>query len=300
MRNTPTIYSTLRVSLWVAALCAGCGGFGAFARENTPESSGATRAKVVRDLSYKPDAATDYEKERCKLDVYLASGDAPSEGHPALVWFHGGGIKNGEKDTEIAQLVATALAGDGMVVMSANYRLSPKVKFPAYLDDAAASVAWALEHAADYGGDPERVYVSGHSAGGYLTAMVGLDPRYLSAYGQSLDKLAGIVPVSGQMITHSTVREERGISRVTPLIDEAAPCFYARNDTPPVLLLAGGDDMPARVEENALCAAFMKAAKNERVTLLVVPGRNHREIAAQIGTPGDPAREAILKFVGLK
>lgn len=93
-----------------------------------------------------------------------------------------------------------------------NYRLSPRATHPAYIDDAAAAVAWVMKHIGEYGGDPTRVYVAGHSAGGYLTLMVGLDKAYLARYGEDADRLAGLFPVSGQTNTHLRFGRN-GISR---------------------------------------------------------------------------------------
>src|SRR5690606_17517321 len=103
---------------------------------------------------------------------------------PVIVWFHGGGITGGEK------FVPKELMNQGVVVMAVNYRLSPKVSNPAYIEDAAAAVAWAFRHAAEFGGDTGRIYVAGHSAGGYLTAMVGLDKQWLARHQIDANRIA--------------------------------------------------------------------------------------------------------------
>ena len=102
-------------------------------------------------------------------------------------------------------------AAEGIAVAVVNYRLSPKIGYPAYVDDTAASFAWVYKNIKAHGGDPDSVFISGHSAGGYLAAMAALDPRYLKEYRLGLDAVAGAIPVSGQMITHATVRKERRI-----------------------------------------------------------------------------------------
>lgn len=103
-----------------------------------------------------------------------------------IVWFHGGGITAGDKGSKDTTAVVTRMAQDGFLVASVNYRLSPKATYPAYLEDAAAAVAWVLKNAADHGGDPKKVFVAGHSAGGYLTTMLALDERYLASTTSSL------------------------------------------------------------------------------------------------------------------
>ena len=121
-----------------------------------------------------------------------------------------------------------SLARAGVAVVSAEYRLSPKVKYPAYLQDAAAAFAWTRAHIAEHGGDVEKLFVGGHSAGGYLTFMIGLDERYLREFGVELSGIAGLIPVSGQTMTHYTVREERGIGQFTITADEATIRCAAR------------------------------------------------------------------------
>ena len=118
-----------------------------------------------------------------------------------------------------------ACAKKGLAVVAVNYRLSPKVKSPAYIEDAAAAVAWTFQNIEKYGGSPKRIFVSGHSAGGYLTSMVGLDKRWLKPHGIDANEIAGLIPYSGHTITHFTVRAERGIDGKQPIIDDLAPCF---------------------------------------------------------------------------
>jgi acetyl esterase/lipase len=238
---------------------------------------------------------TGYERERCKLDVYLPKDAAP---FPVLVWFHGGGLKNGSKDGGDTQKIARSLAGAGLGVVVPNYRLSPKVNFPAYIEDAAAAVAWARSHMKEHGGDGARLFVGGHSAGGYLTLMLGMDARYLHAAGVEPSAIAGFIPVSGQTMTHYTVREERGLGKFSVTADEAAPVYFARKDTPPFLVLYADHDMTARAEENAYFVALMKGAGHEHIEGLQVADRTHGSIASRITEPVDPAREAILRFVG--
>ena len=138
--------------------------------------------KTVKDISYIPAGETDgYRKERCKLDVYYPAG---KKGFPTIVWFHGGGLEGGGKH------VPEMFMNQGFAVVAVNYRLSPKAQNPAYTEDAAAAVAWAYKHIEEYGGSPRRVFVTGHSAGGYLTLMVGLDKSYLQEYGVDADSLS--------------------------------------------------------------------------------------------------------------
>ncbi len=237
---------------------------------------------------------TDYERERNLLDLYLPPN---AEQFPVIVWFHGGNITAGDKAEGAHSAIARTLAARGIAVASVNYRLSPRVNFPAYIEDAAASVAWVLEHIEDYDGDADKVFVSGHSAGGYLASMVGLDPQFLGALGHSPQDLAGLIPISGQMVTHGTVRTERDLPANRPLVDAAAPVFHVSAEAPPFLAIAGSEDLPARPEENRYFVAAMKAVENPDVAYREFEGRNHGTIVTQIPEPGDPVTEAIVDFV---
>tara|TARA_R110002096_G_scaffold42144_15_gene113781 strand:+ start:7322 stop:9418 length:2097 start_codon:yes stop_codon:yes gene_type:complete len=259
--------------------------------------------RILSDVAYKTgDTLTDYETERCKLDVYLPDS---GENWPVLVWFHGGGLKAGDKrgtptDGVKPEFMATSLAKAGVAVVCPNYRFSPTVKFPAYLEDAAASVAWAKQNLAKHGADVEQLFIGGHSAGGWITFMLGLDSGYLETAGLSLDEIAGLIPVSGQTITHTTVREERGFGRYTLVADEAAPGFHVRKDTPPMLVIYADNDMLARADENELLVEMMKGAGNKGVRSLKVADRNHGTIASKIADEDDPARNAILEFMSVE
>ena len=251
--------------------------------------------RVVTDLTYKTgESLTPYEAERCKLDLYLPEG---AQGFATLLWFHGGGLQAGSKSDPMTVGIAQWFAQQGVAVALANYRLSPQAQYPAYLDDAAASLAWLSRNIESHGGNPSKLFVSGHSAGGYLTAMIGLDARHLQRYGLGTEIVAGLIPVSGQMITHSTVRRERGIPRSRPVIDEAAPSYHVRADAPRILCICGGNDLPIRAEENRLIVAALKAAGHERVDCLEVPGRDHGTIVSRISEPGDVVAGAIVAFI---
>lgn len=250
---------------------------------------------VHEDISYKSGSGlSEYERERCALDLYIPEG---VRGFPVVVWFHGGGLTAGDKAEATQAGIARSLAARGIGVASVNYRLSPRATYPAYVEDAAASVAFVLDRIADYGGDPAKVFVSGHSAGGYLAAMVGLDEGYLAAHGRGIDELAGLIPISGQMVTHATVREERGLPPERPIVDAAAPVFHVRADAPPFLAIAGSEDLPARPEENRYFVAAMRSLSHPDATYLEIEGRNHGSIVTGIPADGDPVAAAIVDFI---
>ncbi|MEM0925885.1 MAG: alpha/beta hydrolase fold domain-containing protein, partial [Planctomycetota bacterium] len=174
----------------------------------------------------------------------------------------------------------------------ANYRLHPTVKSPVYVDDAAAAVAWTFRMIEDYGGSADKIFVSGHSAGGYLTSMVGLDKTYLSKYKIDADRLAGLIPLSGHTITHFTVRAERGIDGKQPIVDSMAPLFHIRNDCPPLLLITGDREleMLGRYEENAYLWRMMQVIGHPSTELNELDGFNHGQMVK-------PAIERLIRFV---
>jgi len=243
-----------------------------------------TTYKTESNISYRTGDNLDaYQKERCKLDVYVPE---KSEDFTTVVWFHGGGLTAGEKS------IPERLKNKNLGIVAVNYRLSPRVKSPAYIDDAAAAVAWVFKNISKYGGDPTKIVVSGHSAGGYLTTMIGLDKHYLAAYGIDANAIQKLVPFSGQMITHFEIRKERGIKDTTPVVDEFAPQFHVRADAPPLYLITGDRnlEMLGRYEENAYMWRMMGLAGHKQTYLYELDGFDH-------GGMAEPAFDLLLKIV---
>lgn len=209
-----------------------------------------------------------YKAERCVLDVYYPTD---VKYYATVVWFHGGGLRGGNK------YIPEELKDKGVAVVAVNYRLYPEVKAPVYIEDAAAAVAWVLNYIEDFGGDPDLVFVSGHSAGGYLASMVGLDKKWLEAHDMDANRIAGLIPFSGHTITHFTVREERGIEGTRPVVDELAPLYHVRADAPPLLLITGDREleMLGRYEENAYLMRMMKEVGHPDTRIFEMDGYGH-------------------------
>lgn len=224
--------------------------------------------KTMRDIPYRNDSADDYMESRCKLDLYYPESHT---GFPTVVWFHSGGLKRGNR------YIPGELMNKGFAVAAVDYRLAPKAKAPDYIEDAAAAVAWVLNKIERVGGDPDRVVVAGASAGGYLSLMVGLDKQWLQGHGIDADRLAGIVSLSGQAITHVAVREESGIDRARPVIDQYAPLNHVRGDAPPIVLVTGDRELEllGRYEENAYLMRMLKLNGHPNVELHEIKGRDH-------------------------
>lgn len=209
-----------------------------------------------------------YIRERCVLDIYYPVN---KKGFATVVWFHGGGLKGGEKH------IPQGLKEQGVCVVTVNYRLYPKVKAPKYLEDAAAAVSWVFNHIKSYGGDDSLIFISGHSAGGYLASMTGLDKKWLARHNIDANRIAGLIPLSGHTITHMTVREERGIGDTQPIVDDLAPLYHVRKDAPPLLLITGDREleMLGRYEENAYFYRMMKLVGHPHTILYELDGYGH-------------------------
>jgi acetyl esterase/lipase len=240
--------------------------------------------KTETNILYRSEShLTGYMQERCRLDLYYP---AEAKAFPTVVWFHGGGLTNGDR------FIPPILKEKGIAVVAASYRLSPRVKCPAYIEDAATAVAWTFRNIEKYGGLTNRIYVSGHSAGGYLTAMIGLDKRWLAVHGLDANRIAGLIPFSGQAITHFTIRNERGIDAKQPVIDDLSPLHHVRKDAPPLVLITGGreTELLGRYEETAYLWRMMKEVGHTRTELHELSGFDHGQMA-------EPAHLLLLRFV---
>lgn len=221
----------------------------------------------VNDISYR-EAASDYAQERCKLDVYYPTNQTDV---PVVVWLHGGGIEGGNK------YIDPELKNCGLVVVAPNYRLLSKASIDDILDDAAAAVAWTYKNIGKYGGSKRKIFVAGHSAGGYLLDMIGLDKRWLAKYGVDADSLAALVPFSGQCITHYNIRKQQGIGPLQATIDQYAPLTYVRPDAPPIVIISGDRELElyGRYEEQAYFWRMLKLVGHKDVTLYEMQGYDH-------------------------
>jgi acetyl esterase/lipase len=237
-----------------------------------------------KDVPYRTAVEQDpYSTERCRLDLYYPKNQ---DDYPTVVWFHGGGLEKGNKE------VPTELKDKGIAVVAVNYRLSPLAKAPAYIDDAAAAVAWTFQNIERYGGNRKKIFVSGHSAGGYLTSMIGLDKSWLEKYRIDANEIAGLAPYSGHTVTHFTIRKERGIPETKIIVDALAPLNHTRSDAPPMLLITGDRELEllGRYEENAYLWRMMKVSGHQETELMELDGYDHGAMAA-------PAHPLMLKFI---
>jgi hypothetical protein len=226
---------------------------------------------ITSNIQYKNGKDT-YIKERCKLDICY---DKSKKNSPVVVWYHGGGLTSGQKE------IPGLLKKQGFVVVGVNYRLLPKVKIDECLDDCAAALAWVFQNISQYGGDAKKIFVSGHSAGGYITTMLGLDKTWLSRYGVDANNIAGLIPFSGQMISHFAYRKMNGIDNLQPTIDKYAPLYHVRKDAAPLVLITGDRNIElfGRYEENAYMWRMMNLIGRPDTQLYELGGYGHGAMA---------------------
>lgn len=257
-RNRFLQFGLLLITVWL--VCPN-----SFAAE---DAAGYKTAADIFYLDMPPEEAGALATQFCRLDVLYPEN---TKGAPVVIWLHGGGLQEGKK------YFPEGFRKKGLVVVAVDYRLSPAVRCPVYIEDAAAAAAWTFRNIQQYGGDPDRIFISGFSAGGYLAAMMGLDPKWLGKYGIKTTQLAGIASVSGMMTTHFAVRAERGDTSKVPVLDEFAPISHASADVPPLLLVNGDREMdwPGRVEENFLLARTMKIVGHKDTTIYELQGHKH-------------------------
>jgi acetyl esterase/lipase len=250
-------------------------------------AKGAFAVEAVKNVAYV--AGRDADPERHKVDLFLPKG---KKDFPVLLFAHGGGWKNGRKD-EFAFL-GQALARHGVGVVTTNYRLYPKVKYPANVADVARAVAWTHKNIARYGGRADALFLGGHSAGGHLVSLLATDESYLQAEGLGLANIRGVVSISGLYAV------PRGRFPLFEDSDEgarkASPIRQVKGRHPPFLLVYADGDFPGFGAMAEDFAKALRGAKGE-VTCLKVNGRTHGSVAAKIGEEGDPVRQAILDFV---
>jgi acetyl esterase/lipase len=235
------------------------------------------------------------------LDIFRPEGQ---QGLPVLLFFHGGVWQQGDKShyTNVGQ----ALARRGILTLVVNYRLTPTVRHPEHTRDAARAAAWALENVERFGGRKDRVFLSGHSAGGHLVTLLLFDPSYLKATGHAPQELAGVIALSGVFDLTRPIDDtpEGGFQGfIFPPFGEdkaaraaASPISHLRPVRPPLWVVLAGDDYKDMIKQSKDFVAALKARKLP-VSFITVPGRGHFQLIQRIGSDKDPTTEHLVRFV---
>ena len=226
------------------------------------------------DVAYGPGA-------RDHLDVYRPAGEGP---RPVVVFFYGGGWEDGAKKDY--RFVGQSLAAAGYLVVVPDYRLYPQVRYPDFLQDCARAVRWARDHAAAYGGDPNRLFLMGHSAGAYNAAMLTLDRRLLAAVGMDPRRdVRGMIGLAGPYdflpLQSDTLKIVFGPEQNRPATQ---PIAYVAADEPPLLLMHGRTDKVVDPGNAERLAARVRE-KGGRVEVVMFPRLSHPLLLAALAKP---------------
>lgn len=231
------------------------------------------------------------------LDIY-APRDARDA--PVVVFFYGGSWLGGERGWY--RFVGNALAAHGVVTVIPDYRKLPDVELPGFMRDAARAVGWVHRHVADYGGDPRRLYLMGHSSGGHIAALLATDPRWLAAQGLAPTDLAGCIGLAGvYAFLPADVDDDEmlGAFGTTPAQWRAAePTAWVDGHEPPMLLLSGADDDEVDPENSRVFAATLRA-HGDRADLHLYPDVGHSRILLALARPRAraPTLRDVLAFI---
>jgi len=234
-------------------------------------------------------------EHRLSLDVYAPER---AQAAPVVVFLYGGSWEDGKR--RWYRYVGDALASNGVVTVIPDYRKFPDVRFPAFMHDAARAVAWAREHAHEFGGDPQRLFVMGHSAGGQIAALLAADRRYLADVGLRPRDLAGMIGIAGAYAFLPFVDDEAQIfGNDARGRYDSQPINFIDGDEPPMLLLQGrdDDDVPAH---NAEVMTERAQAMDGTAVLHIYPGVGHSQILLALArgpTSSPPTLRDILAFI---
>ncbi len=253
-------------------LMAGCSATGAL-NALTSNSSYALSANVAYGT-----------QPRQKLDIYTPTATPPAQGWPVVVFIYGGSWNSGERAQY--KFVAEALAARGVLTLVADYRLYPEVRYPDFLSDSAQALAYGLDHAAQLGGDPKRVFVMGHSAGGYNAAMLTLDARWLKATGHGPNELAGWIGLAGPYDFYPIVNPDAKPVFFHPNYPEnSQPIAFASPNAPRSFLAAAVDDKLVNPQRNTVQLAEKLQAAGVPVTVKLYPHASHTTLIGAFAWP---------------
>lgn len=248
--------------------------------------------------------------ERQKVDIYAPDN---AKGLPVVFWIHGGGWQAGDRTS--VQEKPRAFVEKGFVFVSTGYRLLPEVDMNAIIRDIAHSLGWVHKHIADYGGDPNKMLVMGHSAGAQLAALICTDDRYLKAEGVPLKAIKGCVPVDGDTydipaIIETAETRRRVHGEPQPKYghrekfgndpakhkDFSAVTHVARGKAIPPFFILHVADHPDNSAQARRLGAVLKEA-GIPATVYGAKDTNHTKVNANLGLPDDPATRAMFEFV---
>ena len=276
--RSPSLPHIPRHIAWLMAVIAmltlgGCRTVLFDALNSTDQRSG---VEVERDLVFAPG-------QPLGLDVYRPAHAAHA---PVLVFFYGGDWTHGKR--QWYRFVGTALAAHGILTIIPDYRKYPDVRLDGFMRDAAHAVVWTHDHAAQFGGDPQDLFVMGHSSGAQIAALLATDPTWLAADGMSLHSLAGFIGLAGVYDFVPIPPDDAGMRRIfgTQAHEQrqADPITFVRHGDPPMLLLQGTNDHEVRAA-NSVALARKAQAVGDDAKLKLYPGVGHMALVFALSRP---------------
>lgn len=247
--------------------------------------------RIHRDIAFGPHS-------RQRLDIYQPRDHAATP-RPVVLFFYGGSWESGSKQDYL--FVAEALTSQGMLVVIADYRLYPELKFPQLMQDPALALQWVKQHVAEYQGDASRVFLMGHSAGAHLAVMLTLNAAYLAAVGLSPTAIKGTIGLAGPYdflpLTSDTLR---AIFAPAEQEWQSQPIYFVSGHHPPLLLLAGLKDQTVW-PRNSINLAHALEAQGSEVKLLTYANYNHVDMVAKLARPlrgNSPLLQDICDWIG--
>ena len=242
--------------------------------------------KTLTDVCY-------CETHKLYLDIYLPE----CRDFPVFVYFHGGGLEQGDKKEQ--KILYQYLADHGVAVVTANYRMYPTAHYPDFLVDGAKAIAWTFENIHTYG-NATSIYVGGSSAGGYMSQMLCFDDSWLSAHGIKPSDIAGYVHDAGQPTCHFNVLRERGLDSRRIIIDDSAPLYHiaGHRDYPPMLVIVSDNDLKNRYEQTMLLMSTLKHFGHAETVMLTVMQGTHCAYVNKVDEHGDSVLgKMVLEFI---
>jgi acetyl esterase/lipase len=241
---------------------------------------------VVEDVSFDPE-------HQLAMDVYRPVGDATL---PTLVFFYGGSWKSGRR--EWYRWAGQMLARQGFVVAVPDYRHWPPVRVEGFLQDAARAVAYVHAHAAEWHGDPDRLFLVGHSAGSYIASMLAVEPRWLEVNGMKPTQITAVVGLAGPY-DFVPIHDEDFIAMFGATLEEQQrlePMSNIGHSSPPMLLLHGNaDDLVEPTNATAMAAAM--AAKGRSAKVIMYPDLGHITLLLNMREKESKVRDDVVAFL---
>lgn len=230
-----------------------------------------------------------------RLDIHLPE----RETFPLFIYFHGGGLETGDKSKP--EVFYKYMTDKGIAVVTANYRMYPEAKYPEFVEDAAAVVAWTFANMDNYG-TVQGVYVGGSSAGGYLSMMLCFDKRWLGSYDIDPMQIAGFVHDAGQPTCHFNVLRERGIDSRRVIIDDSAPLYHIGVDEkyPPMLIIISDNDMKNRYEQTMMMMSAFEHFEYDmsKIHLKVMQGKHCAYVSRADDNGNSILGQIVSEYIG--